>query len=61
MTPTEIKDIRVKLGVSQEKLAQLIGVSFGTINRWERGISKPSNLAMEKIKELTKHKEKKND
>lgn len=54
MNAQEIKEIRVKMGVSQERFAQMIGVSFGTINRWERGSSKPSPLALEKIKSLTK-------
>ena len=54
MTPLEIKTIRNKLGVSQEKFAHMIGVSFGTLSRWERGISKPSNLALDKIKTLQK-------
>lgn len=58
MTPTEIKDIRKKLGVSQEKLAQMLGVTFGTVNRWERGTCKPSNLALDKMKLLTETKEK---
>lgn len=60
MNPTDIKDIRVKLGVSQEKFAQMLGVSFGTINRWERGSSKPSPLALDKIKYLLKTQYKKN-
>ena len=54
MTPTEIKKIREKLGVTQEALSHLIGVSFQTVNRWERGISKPSRLAIEKIITLSK-------
>ncbi len=52
MNPTEIKEIRSKLGVTQERFAQMIGVTFGTINRWERGVVKPSPLALEKIKAL---------
>lgn len=52
MTPLEIKRIREKLGMTQEALAHLLGVSFQTINRWERGIYKPSRLALEKIKAL---------
>lgn len=54
MNGEEIKDIRQKLGISQEALAHLIGVSFQTVNRWERGVFKPSRLALEKIKQLTK-------
>lgn len=52
MNAMEIKEIRERLGLTQEALAHLIGVSFQTINRWERGIFKPSRLALEKIKQL---------
>lgn len=59
MNSLKIKEIRDKLGISQEALARLIGVSFQTINRWERGAFKPSHLALEKIKQL-EAKEKEN-
>ncbi len=54
MKPAEIRAFREKLGLSQEAFAPLVGVSFGTINRWERGINKPSRLGIEKIKTLAK-------
>lgn len=54
MNPTEIKQKRIKLGLTQEAFAQLLGVSFQTINRWERGSFKPSPLALEKINQLKK-------
>jgi len=56
MNAIEIKDIREKLGLSQEALAHLLGVSFQTINRWEKGTFKPSPLALEKLKSLEKEK-----
>ena len=59
MTGLEIKEIRSSLGLSQEAFAHLIGVSFGTINRWERMVCKPSRLAIEKIRSLGKNKERK--
>ncbi len=52
MEPIKIKEIRERLGLSQEALAHILGVSFQTINRWERGAFKPSPLALEKIKQL---------
>lgn len=52
MDSIDIKEIRLKLGLSQEALAHKIGVTFQTINRWERGLHKPSSLALEKIKKL---------
>lgn len=52
MTGKEIREWRKQMGLTQERLAQLIGVSFQTVNRWERGIFKPSNLAIEKVQLL---------
>jgi DNA-binding transcriptional regulator YiaG len=37
--------LRRQLALSQEDLARQLGVSFATVNRWERGHSKPSRLA----------------
>lgn len=49
MDVAEIKVLREALGLSQEQLARHLGVSFMTISRWERGLAKPSPLAMEKL------------
>jgi DNA-binding transcriptional regulator YiaG len=40
----EVKKFRNTLGISQKALAQALGVSFATINRWERGHTEPHNL-----------------
>ncbi|MBI3977409.1 MAG: helix-turn-helix domain-containing protein [Chloroflexi bacterium] len=37
MTGAKLRQRRLALGLSQEKLAQLLGVSANTIARWERG------------------------
>jgi len=43
MTPSEkIIKIRCELNMSQEALARELGVSFATINRWEKGHTTPS-------------------
>ncbi len=47
-----VRDLRKTLGITQEKLAQRLRVSFPTVNRWENGRSKPSPLAMNQIEEL---------
>ena len=52
MSPDEIKKIRLKLDLSQEKFAQLLNVSYQTVNRWESGSSRPSPLATEKLLQL---------
>lgn len=33
--------IRKKLGITQEQMARLLGVSFASVNRWEGGHSAP--------------------
>lgn len=39
---TRIKDRRMLLGFSQNKMADLIGVTSGAVSRWERSTAKPS-------------------
>lgn len=46
MDGTDIKLLREKLGLTQEQMAHRVGVSFKTVNQWERGKSKPSPLAV---------------
>lgn len=43
-----IKYIRKVAYLSQESFAKEIGVSFSTVNRWERGKPKPNYAAMKK-------------
>lgn len=50
----DIKAIREKLGLTQEGVAHKLGVSWGTIARWEAGKSKPSKLARKAIANLLK-------
>jgi putative transcriptional regulator len=45
-----IREVRHRLNLTQEKLAQEFGVTFATINRWERGKGKPSSIAMQLIR-----------
>lgn len=47
-----LKEFREKNGWTQEELAEKVGVSKGTINRWEQRKSNPSKLATEKLIEL---------
>lgn len=51
-----VKDIRSRLGLSQTELAEKLGVSFATVNRWEKGHCEPSRIAVGAIKQLcTQH------
>lgn len=47
-----IKDIRSRLNLSQTELADKLGVSFATVNRWEKGHRTPSQIALGNIKRL---------
>lgn len=50
MNGAQIKDLRTKLGLTQEELAGRLGVSPTTIMNWETGRHVPSRLALQKIK-----------
>lgn len=45
----KVKEVRKKLNLSQEKLAARLGVSFSTVNRWEKGHSYPSYKAQSRF------------
>ena len=47
-----VRELRERTGLTQEKFAAKLGVTFPTINCWENGRAKPSLLAMQKIEEL---------
>jgi len=47
-----IRELRNRLGLTQEKMAARLGVTFPTINRWENGRAKPSPLALKQIEGL---------
>ena len=42
MTPTDIKAIRVALGLEHEEFAARLGVSANTVYRWELGDRHPN-------------------
>lgn len=52
--PDLVRHLRQHLNLSQEKLAAKLGVSFKTVNRWEKGHSLPSPMALKLIEELLK-------
>ena len=52
-----IKRIRETLLVTQVELAEMLGVSFATVNRWEKGHHQPTMTQKRKIKQFCeKHK-----
>ena len=50
--PTLLRTLRKELNVSQEQLAQRLGVTWSTVNRWENGKGQPSPLAKEKLRKV---------
>lgn len=54
MKPEQVKKIRKQLGLSQEKLAQALGVSRLAVIRWENGQRYASGLAVRFLKHLSK-------
>ncbi|MBA3341436.1 MAG: N-6 DNA methylase [Gemmatimonadaceae bacterium] len=47
--PATLRGIRGNLNLTQERLAERLGVSFATVNRWEGGATKPQKAALETI------------
>lgn len=50
-----LREVREKLGLSQEDLARMLNVSFATVNRWEKEKNKPSRLAAQSIDAFCKN------
>lgn len=49
-----LKELREKLLVTQEELAEMLGVSFASVNRWENKRHEPTIKAKRKIRDLCK-------
>ena len=47
-----IRDCRLRLGLSQARIAVLLGVSQRTVSRWERGEDNPSLAQQRRLREL---------
>lgn len=50
----QIRSLRERRGLTQTQLAEAIGVSFASINRWERGHARPSPLAWQRLAHMMK-------
>jgi len=53
MSPTAIKQLRASLGISQRSLADLLGRSTVTVNRWERGKAEPRDSMVLLLREMS--------
>ena len=49
-----VRELRERTGLTQEKFAAKLGVTYPTINRWENGRAKPSPLALKQIEDLAR-------
>ena len=48
-----LTEVRARLGLSQEHMARLLGVSFASVNRWEAGHSSPTGPTLDLYQALT--------
>lgn len=45
VTPREVKQLRTSTGLSQQAFANVLGLSFVSINKWENEASSPTGLS----------------
>src|SRR5579863_7714635 len=50
--PEIVRELRTRLGLSQERFASKLRVSFPTVNRWEKGKSRPDGAVRHTIVQL---------
>lgn len=49
-----VKELRDKLIMTQAAFANMLGVSFTSINRWENGLNRPTTVTRKQIVQLCK-------
>lgn len=49
-----ILELRSKLNISQHELANILGVSFQSVNRWENGHFEPTKIVKVRIDKMLK-------
>jgi len=50
----KVKYTRKSLQLTQQKFAALLGISFATVNRWEKGHATPTYETLERFNALCK-------
>lgn len=50
----KILELRLRLQITQRQLAEQLGVSFTTVNRWEKGHYEATALVRRRIDDLCK-------
>ena len=51
---SDIKSFRGKLGLSRGKFARQLGCSDAAVSQWERDVRRPSEVAIEKMRQLAR-------
>ena len=52
MTPSQLKEARQSLGLTQEQLADEIGASLASVRNWEQGRCKVNRVAARQIQKM---------
>ena len=52
MTPSQLKEARQALGLTQEQLADEIGASLASVRNWEQGRCKVNRVAARQIQKM---------
>ena len=47
-----IKELRLRLGITQTELAERLSITFAAVNRWENGRSRPAGKTLLRLKTL---------
>jgi transcriptional regulator with XRE-family HTH domain len=53
-TAVLVKETRKRLGLTQVQFAKTLGVSFQSVNRWQRGKTKPLPIVLKQIELMVK-------
>ena len=52
MKQANVKELRRRLGITQKRFAEELGVTLATVGRWECGLREPSSLAVRAVELL---------
>ncbi|HCT5878201.1 DNA-binding transcriptional regulator [Morganella morganii] len=55
LQPSEIKELREKLNVSQPVFARYLNTSVSTVQKWESGAKRPCGLSLKLLTVVQKH------
>jgi DNA-binding transcriptional regulator YiaG len=50
--PKLVKELRERLGLTQEQFAQKVGVTYGSVNHWENGKRTPQPFLIRRLLEM---------